>query len=202
MDTAMIIEIAGYVGSALVLISFLMASVVKLRIVNSVGSVVSAIYSLIIHAYPMALMNFCLLLINIYYLRKLLKKENNNYDMLSVTNQDSYLAYFLEHYKKDIETCFPGLKLELGKVNKAFMVCCDSAPVGVMLGQEQDGKLDILLDYSTPAYRDCSIGAYLLSRLPQQGIRKLVYAGPAQNHGVYLQKMGFTEKDGKYTKEL
>lgn len=38
MSTAMIIEAVGYIGSALVVISMLMSSVVRLRIVNSVGA--------------------------------------------------------------------------------------------------------------------------------------------------------------------
>ena len=65
------IEAIGYLGSSLVLVSFLMASVAKLRIVNSVGSVIFTIYAFIIHSYPTAIMNICLVLINIYYLVKL-----------------------------------------------------------------------------------------------------------------------------------
>ena len=44
------IETIGYLGSSLVLVSFLMASVAKLRIVNSVGSVIFTIYAFIIHS--------------------------------------------------------------------------------------------------------------------------------------------------------
>ena len=65
------IEMIGYLGSSLVLVSFLMASVAKLRIVNSIGSVIFTIYAFIIHSYPTAIMNICLVLINIYYLVKL-----------------------------------------------------------------------------------------------------------------------------------
>ena len=61
MDTGTLIEAVGYLGSALVLVSFLMASVVKLRVVNSIGSTIFAVYALIIRSYPTALMNFCLL---------------------------------------------------------------------------------------------------------------------------------------------
>ena len=38
MSNHMLIELVGYVSSILVLIAFLMSSVVKLRIVNSIGS--------------------------------------------------------------------------------------------------------------------------------------------------------------------
>ncbi|MDO5785972.1 MAG: hypothetical protein Q4P20_13030, partial [Eubacteriales bacterium] len=65
MDTRMIIEIFGYIGSALVVISMLMSSIVKLRIINTTGSVISGIYAVICGALPLALMNFCLITINV-----------------------------------------------------------------------------------------------------------------------------------------
>ena len=75
MNTSTIIEIAGYVGSTLVVVSMLMSSVVKLRVINTIGSVISATYALIIHSYPLALMNICLIIINVYNLMKLLKTK-------------------------------------------------------------------------------------------------------------------------------
>ena len=39
MDTATIIELIGYLGSVLVLVSMLMTSVVRLRVINLIGSI-------------------------------------------------------------------------------------------------------------------------------------------------------------------
>ena len=44
MDTAMLIEIFGYIGSARVVVSMLMSSIVKLRVINIFGSVISGTY--------------------------------------------------------------------------------------------------------------------------------------------------------------
>ena len=52
MDTAMLIEIFGYIGSVLVVVSLLLSSIVKLRVVNTIGSIVSGIYALIVGALP------------------------------------------------------------------------------------------------------------------------------------------------------
>ena len=71
MNTNMIIEAVGYLGSLLVLVSFLMVSVVKLRVVNTVGSFIFMVYALIIRSYPTAIMNFCLVLINLRFLYRL-----------------------------------------------------------------------------------------------------------------------------------
>lgn len=201
MRADMIIELIGYLGSVLVLVSFLMASVVKLRVVNSVGSLIFAIYALIIHSYPTALMNICLVLINIYYLRKLGNKENY-YHLLHVSSQEIFLSYLLEHYWQDIQKCFPGLEVDLAQVNQAYLVCCDGTTAGIFLGHEEDGVMEILLDYSMPAYRDCSVGRYLFEQMPLAGVDRLLYAGPAQHHGEYLLKMGFEKETGAYVKNL
>ncbi len=77
MNTAMLIEIFGYIGSVLVVVSMLMSSVVKLRVINTIGSIISGTYALIIGSFPLALMNICLIIINVYNLRKLLLNEQH-----------------------------------------------------------------------------------------------------------------------------
>ena len=67
------VELLGYLGSALVVCSVLMTSVVRLRLVNMAGSILSGVYGLIIGAYPLVLMNACLLTINGWQLWKLKK---------------------------------------------------------------------------------------------------------------------------------
>jgi len=73
------VELLGYLGSALVVCSTLMTSVVRLRLVNMAGSVLSGVYGLIIGSFPLALMNFCLIVINGWNLYRLLKmKQERN----------------------------------------------------------------------------------------------------------------------------
>ena len=201
MNTTTIVELIGYLGSILVLFSFLMPSVVKLRVINSVGSTIFTIYALLIHSYPTAVMNFCLVLVNLYYLRRI-QSKGKHYELLSVTSRDHFLAYLLKYYEKDIQSCFPGLNVDLERVSRAYIVCCDASPAGILLGREQEGIFDIVLDYSMPAYRDCSIGQYLVWKLPQDGIRRLLYSGPVEHHMAYLSKLGFEKKDSVYRKDL
>lgn len=202
MNTSTMIELAGYLGSTLVVVSMLMSSVVKLRVINTIGSVISASYALIIHSYPLALMNICLIIINCYNLAKLLK-SNQQYDLISVNTDDTFLAYIFAHYKQDILHFFQEAERAAKTADTAFIVCCDAAPAGVLLGNvTEKGVLEIAVDYSTPTYRDCSVGKYLYSRLPEQGINKLVYSGKSEKHEEYLRKMGFAEKNGVYEKVL
>ncbi len=203
MDTAMLIEIFGYIGSALVVVSMLMSSVVKLRVINVCGSVISGTYALIIGSFPLALMNICLIIINVYNLYKLLKTEQK-YDLVSGNADDAFVGYFLTHYKNDIQTYFPGFALETSGADQAYIVCCDGNPAGLLLGKNNgNGTLDIALDYSTPAYRDTSVGVYLYSKLPSMGIKTLQFAqSSAESHTAYLTKMGFVKENGVYRKTI
>lgn len=69
------IELLGYAGSILVVFSMLMHSVTRLRVINTAGCVLSAIYALVIQAFPTMLMNVVLVLINGYYLWQFLIDE-------------------------------------------------------------------------------------------------------------------------------
>lgn len=202
MDNSMMIEMIGYLGSALVLVSFLMASVVKLRVINSVGGLIFAVYALLIHSYPTALMNFCLVGINLYYLRRL-RQQDRHYTLIEEKKDSALLQAFLEYYKEDIAGCFPGLNITAKEADTVCLVCHDMSPAGVLLGKaKESGVLEILLDYSTPEYRDCSVGSYLYSRLPERGVRRLVYAQEPGKHEAYLKKMGFSQENGVYVKNL
>ncbi|MBR0354185.1 MAG: YgjV family protein [Oscillospiraceae bacterium] len=201
MTTSQIIEAVGYLGSALVLVSFLMASVVKLRIVNSVGSAIFAAYAFIIHSYPTAIMNICLLLINFYYLWKL-RKAAPDYRLVALAPEESFVRFFLDRYRADIDACFPGRNWEREGLNRAWMVCHGAEPAGLLLGEEKDGTLHIALDYSTPAFRDSSVGAFLLEHLPLEELRALRYENAEAGHLPYLKKMGYREENGAWVREL
>ena len=200
-DNKIIIEAVGYLGSALVLVSFLMASVVKLRVVNSIGSIIFATYALIIHSYPTAVMNTCLVLINLYYLWKLRNSEPN-YRLVTLSPSDGFVDFFLNEHREDIVRCFPGRNWDQNELNRAYLVCQNDTPAGLLLGRETAGELTIALDYSTPAYRDSSEGRYLLEHLPQEGLRLLRYEHPEEGHLGYLKKMGYVSHNGAYERTL
>lgn len=202
MDTQTILELVGYLSSILVLISFLMSSVVKLRVINSIGSFIFTIYAILIHSYPTAFLNACLICVNIYYLIRLTKTDKH-YSLVDGKADDAYLKYFLNYYKDDIAAYFPDMDVNAVQMDAAYLVCCDAAPVGVLLGKAQgEGALEVVLDYSTPQFRDCSVGAYLYEQLPGKGVKKLTYAQASDKHAAYLQKMGFVKENNAYVKTL
>jgi hypothetical protein len=147
-------------------------------------------------------MNFCLVGINIYYLIRL-KQTDKYYVLLPTEKSDAYFTHFLNFYKENILSFFPSFDVNKVGGDKAFVVYCDMVAAGVLVGKETSaGNLEILLDYTTPQYRDCSIGTYLYQQLKNQGYRTLTFAGDLEKHEDYLKKMGFHLREGIYTKDL
>ncbi|MBQ8267407.1 MAG: hypothetical protein IJZ21_03380 [Clostridia bacterium] len=59
------LEIFGYIGTALVLLSMMMTSMNKLRIVNIAGNAVTMIYSIIVNAWPVVFLNGGIIIVNV-----------------------------------------------------------------------------------------------------------------------------------------
>ncbi len=203
MDTKMMIELVGYLGSALVVVSMLMTSVVKLRVVNTIGSAIFMGYALVIGSYPTALMNLCLIGINVYQLFRLFKGRKE-YSLVSVSLREGYVSHFLETNMNDIRVWFPAFSAQNLQADAVFLVCCDSHPAGIFIAQKTaPDTLDILLDYTTPAYRDTSAGRYLYQQLREKGYKTLVFKENAPKHVAYMEKVGYRKNDrGAYVLEL
>ncbi len=198
MDT--LIELFGYLGSALVIVSMLMTSVLKLRIINTAGSVVCVIYGLIIQSYPTVVMNLALIAINVYGMLKLTNKSPE-YHLEVGRATDATVAFLLKKYKGDMARYFSAFQgAEEGQT--AYLVMNGDLCVGLALGTLREGRLDCTLDYTTPSYRDFSIGQFLYPKLKELGVEKIVYSGPAGHHESYMKRMGFVEENGAYIKTL
>lgn len=202
--TKMIIEGVGYLGSFLVVISMLMTSVKRLRIVNTVGSVIFTTYALIIRSYPTAFMNLCLICINLYQLYKLGKKSENYSLIKTVTGMGSVL-FLTDYYKDDICRFFPDFTTDKIKdCDAAFLILYGTSPAGMLLGKNAgEDTIDVAVDYAMPEYRDCSVGRFLYSGLLEHGVKRLRYNGAlSSRHEGYMLRMGFVRNGEEFVKEL
>ena len=203
MDAKIIIEIIGYAGSALVLISMLMTSVVRLRIINLIGSVIFSLYALAIRSYPTALMNICLAAINIYHLLRIFRQQKI-YNLIETASDDAFFSYLLKKNGEDIRQWFPEFSLGENQPNVAYLICCDSDPACMFLGKETaPGELEVVLDYATPVYRDTSVGRYLYKCLAEKGWSTLVFRQNAEGHVPYMKKIGYIcNENNEYVLDL
>lgn len=192
-------DIVGYLSTILILISFLMTSVVKLRIMSAIGSGIFVVFAIVTKSYPTAIMNFGVVCINIYFLVKLLKAQKLT-TMLPIEMDNPYLKEFLTFYGGDMQKYFPEIATQRDLADKAYFVYYDLDPVGLLLGkEEEDGSLRILLDYTTPKYRDASVGKFLYKRLlKNEGYTALTIEAPSEKHEKYLRSAGFTKHDDVY----
>lgn len=62
------VSIIGYIASFLVLVSFLLKDMKKLRIVNTIGCLVFILYGVYLHSLPVIITNSSIVCINLYFL--------------------------------------------------------------------------------------------------------------------------------------
>lgn len=195
MDRQVLYELIGYVASALVAVSLMMSSILKLRLVNLVGSAAFAAYGVLIHAYPVAAMNGFIVLINLYYLHRMLRTREY-FHLLSVEPDSQYLRHFLQFYDREIRRFLPDFSYQPAAGDLAVYVLRDMVPAGLLIGRmEPEGRLCVTLDFVIPQYRDFKIGRYLFfgerDFFRARGIREIVSDPGTPAHQAYLRRMGF-----------
>lgn len=205
METTVIYELIGYAASLLVAISLMMSKIVKLRIVNLIGSATFSLYGILIGSIPVAGMNGFIVLINIYYLIKIYTADEY-FKLLKVAPGSDYLDAFIDFHKKQIKTFQPDFSLEAPHQFNVF-VLRDMVPAGLLMGNlNKEGVLSVNLDFVLPQYRDFKIGSFLFDEkvdfFKSHGVEKLEASPGIDQHNVYLEEMGFYQKDGVYLLDL
>jgi hypothetical protein len=195
MQPGLVYEIIGYAASLLIAISLMMRSILRLRVINLVGALFFTAYGLLIRAYPVAVVNFIIVLIDLYYLFQILSAREY-FRLLEVRPDSEYLRYFLQFYAKDIQKYQPGFAFTPSAGQLIFFILRNAFPAGLVIGEVQDGDcLYVRLDYAIPGYRDLKTARFVyqdkVQVLRERGIRK-VYASPVTPaHQRYLRQMGF-----------
>ena len=87
MDKQLIFDMIGYTGSFLVVISMLMTSVIKLRVINTIGAVIFLCYAICTRSIPTAVMQLSLIIINVINLYKLIKKNKQTTSATGDSNE-------------------------------------------------------------------------------------------------------------------
>lgn len=88
------LEIFGYLGTALVIISMLMTDINKLRIINISGGVISLIYAICVNTMPVVVLNATLVTINTIQLvrskinRRRFESQRREYDEIAKNNEE------------------------------------------------------------------------------------------------------------------
>ena len=186
----------GYAASALVASSFLMSSVLRLRLLNAGGAALFAFYGWTIGAPPVVVTNGLILAIQAGQIVRLLTRREA-FDLLDLgTARTSFLSRFLTFHREGLARVAPGFDLAAHPEAEAVFVLRDMLPVGLLAWKRQaPDTVCVLLDYAIPAYRDLRTGRYafgvLLPRWRAEGITHILARGGDRTHARYLRRVGF-----------
>ncbi len=165
-----LIEAIGYAGSALVILSLMQKSILRLRTIGVIASFTFLIYSVAIAAYPIAVVNVVAAAIHLYYLRRLVRKKNEVFTVLRMRPESRYLQRFLDFYQDEIANRLqPTFEYKPGPKTLAVFLLRDMVPAGLVVAKVHgDSSFEVLLDFVIPQYRDFKLANWLYSE--QSGI--------------------------------
>jgi hypothetical protein len=185
----------------------MMTSIVRLRLINLMGSLLFVVYGLLIEAYPVALMNLLIAGVNVYYLVKVTLDKQNRFSILEISPNSNYVKEFLNYYMQDINKFSPDFQSEAVNSDVCWLILKDMKVAGLLLGSEyNDTSMKIELDYILKPYRDFKPGTFIYEDnqkfFLQKGYNKLLASPGNHVHNQYLERMGFLRNNDFYEKKL
>ncbi len=190
------VEWFGYGASVVVAVSLLMSSLLRLRWINLTGALLFTAYGLMIHAYPVALLNFAIAGINVWHLVKLLGRKED-FKLVPAGADSPLLAEFLRVHEGGIRRFFPEFApAAAGADGAAFFTLRDARVAGVILTRRLAADtLGLTLDYVIPEYRDFKVGRFVFGQnravFRALGVSRVASEPHSPTHREYLLKMGF-----------
>ena len=189
-------ELVGYLASALIVLSLLMSSVYRLRVINLVGALVFTAYGVLIGSIPVVLTNGAIVIIDLYYLAQMARARAQGayFEVVAVPADSPLLERFLAFHREDARRFQPEFD-HVRADHLAWMVLRDAVPVGIVLARTHGEVATIDLDYVVPEHRDQRAGTRFHSTpglFATQGVRTVRAIASVAGHRRYLRDMGFT----------
>lgn len=203
--TPLIVDLIGYVGSALVVLSFTMRRIVPLRIISMTAAVIVGIYGVLIHAWPVIITNGVIVVIHSVYLYRELTRSHE-FDLVPIPSDSPFLIDFLSGHLSDIQRSQPDFVEPLPQ-DLSYIYMRDGMPAGVLVGGLNLDRLNVRLDYVLPAFRDSRLATWLYERdgarrLKAAGIREVAERAGTDMHARYLEGVGFVREGDRFVRIL
>ena len=199
-------ELVGYVASALVVMSLAMTSVVRLRAISLIGSLIFVLYGVLSESVPIMVTNVAIAMLNVWFLRAELGGKRN-LGATVVAADDPFLVDFLRYHLPDIHRFQPEFELPTGETELlALLLMRDGLPAGALVGSLEDGELRVQLDYVTKPYRDSQLSQWLYGKgsavLRRLGVERVSSAPGTEPHSSHLARNGFTKVGDRFQRVL
>lgn len=190
------LEVFGWAGSALVVISLVVARQTRFRLLNLLGCIIATAYNLILGIWPYMVMNAVIAVVDTYWLHRLRKdaRAGHDYRLLAVGPADPYLTHLLAQHREELNRYYPGF--DAARADDAYLAVEGDQVAGLVLLHEDGEDTRIDVDFALPAHRDMSLGKFLYTA---DGLgsaagerRYLAPTGPSEE---YFAALGFHRED-------
>ena len=203
LTTGQLYEILSLIASILTAISLTVKSLYKMRWLNLFGCIGFTVYGVLINAWPLAIVNGYIAIIDALGIIKLKNSDKSSfYFGLLGDIGEKYFEQFYKFYEDDIRAYFPEVKYSDLELAETYLLFRDMIPVGIfsIKRREDDaGMARVLMDYVVPKYRDGQFGYIMYYKksyvFRDMGINKFEAFTKSTFHADYLKKMGFAKSD-------
>jgi len=197
------LDLFGWAGSALLIVSLLQARVLRFRVLNLVAGLMLVVFNALLGVWPMVAMNLATSAINIWFIVKLLgdRHREQAFRVLAVRSDDVYLDHVLAVHRADVERYQPGFTWDgvPREDRHPFLVLRGDETVGVVILRVEGEVAHVELDYVTRRFRDFSPGEFVWREsgmLRGLGIDQVV-TSPAMVD-PYYERVGFRREGASY----
>jgi hypothetical protein len=204
------LDVVGWAGSALLVYSVLQTRVMRFRVANLSASAVLAGFNAVLGVWPMVGMNAALVLINVYFIVKMLREKSRGkaFEWLALAASDPYVTRVVDKTADDLRHFYPNFRADLADPGtRAALLFHGDTTMGIVAFQPGTGGVgELLIDYVVPAYQDFAPGAFVYSAdgpLRAAGLTSVRAVAPSDGTAHYLRHVGFADDgDGVLTREL
>jgi hypothetical protein len=202
MSTRVVLEIIGWIGSALVVLSLAQARVWRFRVLNFAGAALATFYNAVLGIWPFAAMNGVIAVIDIYWMVRLKRESqitSDAYELVEVKHDDAFLTHFLKIHGEDARAHYPDFDPERPSQTNVLVMRGDEAVGVVVVEVTTDDTARISLDYVTPRFRDFTPGRFVYENsglFDRLGVRRIQATGDPD----YLHRMGFHPEGQVWTR--
>jgi N-acetylglutamate synthase-like GNAT family acetyltransferase len=190
-------EFVGNTAGIIVLVSLLMRSLVRLRWINLLGSLIFCVYGILVGAPAIVLTNLGISFIDLWYLYKMYS-EIGVFKLIEAEKDSAYYNHFMETNREEIRNFFGDYKVK--DDDSIYYMLRSNNIAGVLIGNQKQDCFNISVDFVTPEYRDFKLGEYFFlkntDQFKKKGIHRFLAKTTLPSHTRYLLKIGFTKISG------
>jgi hypothetical protein len=197
------LDLLGWAGSALLIVSLLQARVLRFRVLNLTAGLMLVAFNALIGVWPMVAMNLATSGINVWFIARMLRERHDvaAFRVLAVRSDNEYLAHVLAVHQSDVLRHQPDFSWAgIPRQDRhPFLILRGDETVGVVIMRVVGDVAHVELDYVTKRFRDFSPGEFVWRQsgvLRNLGIAQVITSPTMID--PYYERVGFRREGDSY----